>query len=46
MSLSTLRANLSGNILTGKETIRAGKGTFRTGKATIREDIVRPDQDF
>ena len=48
MSLSTLRANLSGNILTGKETIRAGKGTFRAGKGTIREgeDIVRPDQDF
>ena len=38
MLLGTLSANLLGNLLTGKSTIRTGKGLFRAGKRTIRED--------
>ena len=32
MLLGTLGASLSGNILTGKRTIRAGQGTIRAGQ--------------
>ena len=38
MLLGTLSANLLGNLLTSKGTIRTGKGLFRAGKRTIRED--------
>ena len=34
--LSTLGASLLGNLLTGKDTIRAGEGTTRAGDGTIR----------
>ena len=32
MLLSTLGASLLGNLLTGKETVRAGEGTVRAGE--------------
>ena len=34
--LGTLNASLLGNLLTGKEVIRAGEGAIRTGEGTIR----------
>ena len=37
MLLGTLGANLLGDILTGKVTIRAGEGIFRAGESTIRQ---------
>ena len=36
MLLGTLSASLLGNLLTGKDTIRAGQGTMRVGEGTIR----------
>ena len=42
MLLGTLGANLLGNLLTGKATIRAGKATIKAGEDTIR----RAGQDF
>ena len=36
MLLGTLGASLLGNLLTGKDTIRAGKSTIRAGEGTIR----------
>ena len=36
MLLDTLSANLIGNLLTGKNTIRTGKNTVRASKGTIR----------
>ena len=41
MSLGTLDSSLSGNLLTGKSTVRAGEGTIRAG-----EGMVRAIQDF
>ena len=32
MLLGTLGASLSGNLLTGKSTVRAGEGTIRAGE--------------
>ena len=32
MSLGTLGASLLGNLLTGKDTIRAGEGTIKAGQ--------------
>ena len=37
MLLSTLGANLLGNLLTGNKKVRAGKVIFRACKDTIRE---------
>ena len=36
MLLGTLSASLLGNLLTGKDTIRASQGTMRVGEGTIR----------
>ena len=36
MLLGTLGGSLLGNLLTGKNIIRAGKGTIRAGEGTIR----------
>ena len=36
MLLGTLDASLSGNLLTGKDIIRAGKSTSKAGEGTIR----------
>ena len=36
MLLGTLSASLLGNLLTGKDTIRAGQGIMRVGEGTIR----------
>ena len=36
MLLGTLDASLSGNLLTGKDTIRAGESTSKAGEGTIR----------
>ena len=36
MLLGTLSASLLGNLLTGKDTIRAGQSTMRVGEGTIR----------
>ena len=36
MLLGTLSASLLGNLLTGKDTIRAGQGTMRVGEGTVR----------
>ena len=36
MLLGPLGAILSGNLLTGKSTIRAGEGTIRVDEGTIR----------
>ena len=36
MLLGTLSASLLGNLLTGKDTIRADQGTMRVGEGTIR----------
>ena len=36
MLLGTLSASLLGNLLTGKDTIRAGQGTMRVSEGTIR----------
>ena len=36
MLLGTLGASLSGNLLAGKETIRAGKRVMREDEGTIR----------
>ena len=36
MSLDTLGASLLGNLIKGKDTIRAGEGMIRVGKGTIR----------
>ena len=36
MSLGTLDSSLSGNLLTGKSTVRAGEGTIRAGEGTVR----------
>ena len=41
MLLSTLRANVLGNLLTSKDTIRAGEGAIIASEGTIR-----PGQDF
>ena len=41
MLLSTLDASLLGNLLTGKDTIKAEEGTIRAG-----EDTVRASQNF
>ena len=41
MSLGTLDSSLSGNLLTGKSTVRPGEGTIRAG-----EGMVRAIQDF
>ena len=48
MLLSTLGANLLGNLLTGNKKIRAGKVIFRACKDTIREieGAVSAGQDF
>ena len=37
MLLGTLGASLLGNLLTGKETIRAGEGTARAGEGIKKE---------
>ena len=36
MLLDALGASLLGNILVGKDTIRAGKGKIKAGEGTIR----------
>ena len=36
MLLGTLGASLLGNLLTGKETIRAEEGTLRAGEGTVK----------
>ena len=36
MLLGPLGTSLSGNLLTGKSTIRAGEGTIRVDEGTIR----------
>ena len=36
MSLGTLDSSLSGNLLTGKSTVRAVEGTIRAGEGTVR----------
>ena len=36
MSLVALDSSLSGNLLTGKSTVRAGEGTIRAGEGTVR----------
>ena len=41
MSLETLGAGLLGNLIKGKDTIRAGEGMIRVGK-----DTIRAGQDF
>ena len=41
MLLGSLDASLLGNLLTGKDAIRAGEGAIRAGEGTIRAD-----QDF
>ena len=35
MLFGTLGASLLGNLLTGKDTIRAGEGTIRAGKRIV-----------
>ena len=37
MLLGTLGASLLGNLLTGKETVRAGEGTARAGEGIKKE---------
>ena len=44
MLLGTLGANLLGNLLTGKGTIRAGEETIRTGEIFLM--TTRPLTDF
>ena len=41
MLLGTLGVSLLGNLLTGKDTIRAGEGKIKAG-----EDTIRTGQDF
>ena len=36
MSLVALDSSLSGNLLTGKSTVRAGEGTIRAAEGTVR----------
>ena len=36
MLLRTLGTSLLGNLLTGKDPIRADEGTFKAGEATVR----------
>ena len=46
MLIGTLGASLLGNLLTGKETVKAGEGTIRAGEGFFKKRLPHPLTNF